>query len=171
LAHGRDGVEFHDILMLGYCVMSNHVHLIVVPLRHDAMAMALKQAHAWYASYWNVRHGSCGHVWQGGYYSCPLGQRHVWAALRYAELNPVRAGLVARAEDWLWSTAAAHGEGGPLQLKELNCRTISSERSRLFLKIPESVTFGFGLRCNLPNGSSTHSATAGGSAIYVSDAV
>jgi putative transposase len=70
--------------------------------------LALKQAHGRYASYWNIRHGSCGHVWQGRYYSCPLGQRHVWAALRYAELNPVRAGLVTRAEDWPWSSTAAH---------------------------------------------------------------
>lgn len=104
----RECVELHALQLLGYCLMSNHVHLIIVPQTGEAMAVALKQAHGRYASYWNVRHGSCGHVWQGRYYSCPLDQRHVWTALRYAELNPVRAGLVARAEEWPWSSAAAH---------------------------------------------------------------
>jgi putative transposase len=49
-----------------------------------------------------------GHVWQGRYYSCPLDQAHLWEALRYTELNPIRAGLVAEAESWRWSSALAH---------------------------------------------------------------
>jgi hypothetical protein len=53
-------------------------------------------------------HRSSGHVWQGRFYSCPLDSYHLWVALRYAELNPVRAGLVAKAESWRWSSAAAH---------------------------------------------------------------
>lgn len=74
--------------------MSNHVHLIVVPRRSDALAQALKHTHGRYASYCNVSHTSSGHVWQGRYYSCPLDSSHLWEALRYTELNPVRAGLV-----------------------------------------------------------------------------
>ncbi len=104
----RECVDLHHLQLLGYCLMSNHVHLIMIPQTREAMAIALKQAHGRYASYWNVGHGSCGHVWQGRYYSCPLDQPHVWTALRYTELNPVRAGLVTRAEDWPWSSAAAH---------------------------------------------------------------
>ena len=47
-------------------------------------------------------------MWQGRFYSCPLDEPHLWAALRYVELNPVRAGMVSRAEEWRWSSATAH---------------------------------------------------------------
>jgi putative transposase len=53
-------------------------------------------------------HNSSGHAWQGRYYSCPLDQPHLWEALRYAELNPVRAKLVTEATSWAWSSAVAH---------------------------------------------------------------
>src|SRR6266852_1906068 len=92
--------------------MSNHVHLVVVPRKAEALALALKQTHGRYASYWNAAHRSSGHVWQGRFYSCPLDEDHLWIALRYAELNPVRAGLVSKAELWRWSSAAAHCGGG-----------------------------------------------------------
>ena len=51
---------------------------------------------------------SSGHAWQGRFYSCPLDTAHLWRALRYAELNPVRAGLVDQPETYAWSSAAAH---------------------------------------------------------------
>ena len=94
--------------MVGYCLMSNHVHVIAVPEKGDVLARALKETHGRFASYWNALHHSTGHVWQGRYYSCPLDEPHLWEALRYTELNPVRASLVARAECWNWSSAAAH---------------------------------------------------------------
>jgi putative transposase len=104
----RTGCRLHDLSVVGYCVMSNHVHLIALPRRPESLPLALKLAHGRYASYFNARHGSSGHVWQGRYYSCPLDTSHLWAALRYTELNPVRAGLVACAEDYRWSSAGAH---------------------------------------------------------------
>jgi len=100
--------ELHGLSLLGYCLMSNHVHLIAVPHRAQALAQALKQAHGRYASYWNAQQSSSGHVWQGRFYSCPLDDSHLWTGLRYIELNPVRAGMVATAESWRWSSAAAH---------------------------------------------------------------
>ncbi len=108
--------------LMGYCLMSNHVHLVMVPDRADALAAALKQTHGRYAAYWNTKHGSSGHVWQGRYYSCPLDQPHLWEALRYTELNPVRAGMVTEADAWTWSSAAVHcgmtAGGGWLRLEE-----------------------------------------------------
>ena len=98
----------YGLSLLGYCLMSNHVHLIAVPHAPSALAQSLKQAHGRYASYWNAKQSSTGHVWQGRYFSCPLDDAHLWAALRYVELNPVRAGMVERAECWAWSSAAAH---------------------------------------------------------------
>jgi putative transposase len=104
----RENLEPHSVSLLGYCLMSNHVHLVMIPRKADGMATALKLTHGRYAAYWNAKHGSSGHVWQGRYYSCPLDRPHLWEALRYTELNPIRAGLVAKAELWTWSSAAIH---------------------------------------------------------------
>jgi len=104
----RQYSELYQLSLLGYCLMSNHVHLLVVPHTSEALGQTLKQTHGRYACYWNARASSSGHVWQGRFYSCPLEESHLWAALRYAELNPVRAGMVAAAVRWRWSSAAAH---------------------------------------------------------------
>jgi putative transposase len=103
--------QLHQLLVAGYCLMSNHVHLIAIPRRPDSLALALKGAHGRYAFYFNARHASSGHVWQGRYYSCPLDGPHLWAALRYTELNPVRAGLAEAPADYPWSSAALHCGG------------------------------------------------------------
>jgi putative transposase len=96
------------VFLVGYCLMSNHVHLVVIPSDLEGLALSLKHTHGRYASYWNVVHNSSGHAWQGRYYSCPLDALHLWEALRYTELNPVRAKLVAEATSWAWSSAAVH---------------------------------------------------------------
>jgi len=100
--------QLHELCVLGYCLMSNHVHLIAIPCKEDSLAQSLKQTHGRYATYWNVAHGSSGHVWQGRFYSCPLDAAHLWIALRYSERNPVRAGLVKEPQEWKWSSAAVH---------------------------------------------------------------
>ena len=94
--------------LLGYCLMSNHVHLIAVPTLPDGLALAFRNAHGKYAAYWNAIHGASGHAWQGRFYSCPMDEVHLWAALRYTELNPVRAGLVSEPESWPWASALVH---------------------------------------------------------------
>jgi putative transposase len=110
----QENALLHHLLVVGYCLMSNHVHLIGIPRHSTSLARALKVAHGRYAAQWNVRHHHSGHVWQGRPYSCPLDPPHVWQALRYAELNPVRAGMVADAVSYPWSSAAAHcGQGKP----------------------------------------------------------
>jgi putative transposase len=104
----RQYSELYSLDLLGYCLMSNHVHLIAVPYTPDALSHSLKHAHGRYAAYWNALHSSTGHVWQGRFYSCPLDESHLWTALRYVELNPVRAGIVKTPTHWQWSSAAAH---------------------------------------------------------------
>ena len=104
----REYSHLYALSLLGYCLMSNHVHLIAIPQTPLALAHSLKQAHGRYAGYWNAQQSSTGHVWQGRFYSCPLDESHLWAALRYVELNPVRAGMVATPEQWRWSSAATH---------------------------------------------------------------
>jgi putative transposase len=95
--------------------MSNHVHLIAVPLEEESLAKALGRTHSDYARYVNVFRRECGHFWQARFYSCPLGVGHRWAALAYVERNPVRAGIVKKAADYPWSSARAHvsGYGAP----------------------------------------------------------
>jgi putative transposase len=98
------GLEIH-----GWCLMTNHVDWIVVPQVRDAMANSFRRAHSRFAAYINrQQRRSCGHLWQGRYYSCPLDDSHFGAALVYVERNPVRAGLVKSAWDYQWSSAAAH---------------------------------------------------------------
>src|SRR5690348_7839127 len=104
----REYSHLYGLGLVGHCLMANHVHLIAVPHTPEALAQSLKQAHGRYAAYWNARQSSSGHVWQGRFYSCPLDEPHLWEALRYVELNPVRAGMVERAEEWTWSSALAH---------------------------------------------------------------
>ena len=118
----QQGIQRHGVELIGYCLMSNHVHLVAVPQSKEALARSLKQTHGRFASYWNAISRSNGHVWQGRYYSCPLDDSHLWEALRYTELNPVRAFLVTSAKDWPWSSAAAHcGNRADRPMVELRC--------------------------------------------------
>ncbi|MDP8991305.1 MAG: transposase [Acidobacteriota bacterium] len=91
----------------GYCLMSNHFHLIVVPERAESAAKALGSLLASYARYLNVQRESCGHLWQARYYSVPMEPVYCWTALAYVEHNPVRAGMSETAERYRWSSAAA----------------------------------------------------------------
>jgi len=109
----RQNMELHGVGLMGYCLMSNHVHLIVTPHNVEGLALALRHAHGRYAIYWNAVHQSSGHAWQGRYYSCPLDRQHLWEALRYTELNPVRARLATGAEAWMWSSASVHSGTEP----------------------------------------------------------
>ena len=102
--------------VLAYCLMPNHVHLILVPNQDDGLRAALGEAHRRYTRRINRRAGWQGYLWQGRFHSFAMDEDHLIACARYVELNPVRAGLVARAEDWPWSSARAHlaGEGDGL---------------------------------------------------------
>jgi putative transposase len=91
--------------------MTNHIHTIVVPQSADALASTFRDAHSKYGSWFNRKYELTGHLWQGRFYSCVLGEDHLWNAVRYVELNPVRAGIVSRAEDYRWSSARAHVQG------------------------------------------------------------
>ena len=92
----------------GYCLMDNHVHFVAVPESERSLARVFGRTHADYARYAHVAHGGCGHLWQARFYSCALDDGHAWAALAYVERNPVRARMVAAAEEYRWSSAAAH---------------------------------------------------------------
>lgn len=98
----------------GYCLMTNHIHLIGVPAREDSLAKAVGRTHFLYTQYINRMHGRTGHLWQNRFYSCAMDQAHAYRALCYVELNPVRAGVVKRAWDYAWSSAPLHCDRAPL---------------------------------------------------------
>ena len=108
LALVRDCARQVDLRILCYCLMRNHIHLIGVPQHEDSLAVCLRRSHGRYAQYLNGRRGRTGHLWQNRFYSCPVEGTHLWTALRYVELNPVRAGLVGLPEEYEWSSAVAH---------------------------------------------------------------
>ncbi len=91
-----------------YCLMPNHVHLILVPAHPDGLARALGETHRRYTGFVNARARQTGHLFQSRFGSVALDEAHLAAAARTICLNPVRAGLVGRAEDWRWSSLRAH---------------------------------------------------------------
>lgn len=102
-AKGRYGVE-----IWAYCLMPNHVHLVAVPRKDDSLAKAMGFVHHRYARRTNAFHGWQGHLWQERFFSVVMDEQHLLAAVRYAELNPVRAGLCESADSWRWSSVHAH---------------------------------------------------------------
>ncbi|PIV00135.1 MAG: transposase [Syntrophobacterales bacterium CG_4_8_14_3_um_filter_58_8] len=104
----REYSDKRQVEVLAYCIMTNHIHLIAVPATDDGLQQMLKPLHMRYAQRINRKHGWKGHLWQGRFFSSPLDEAYLWAAVRYVERNPVRAGMERRAEDYCWSSAAAH---------------------------------------------------------------
>jgi len=94
-----------------YCLMPNHVHLVAVPADKDGLRDTFADAHRRYTGYINARLRATGHLWQGRFGSVVMDEAHLFYAVRYVSLNPVRAKLVQRAQDWRWSSVAAHLAG------------------------------------------------------------
>ncbi len=95
----------------GYCLMPNHVHLILVPPSEDSLRATLAPVHRAHGLRINRRKGWRGHLWQERFHSFAMDEAHLMSAARYVERNPVRAGLVRQPEGWRWSSARAHLEG------------------------------------------------------------
>jgi REP-associated tyrosine transposase len=94
-----------------YCLMPNHVHLIVTPADADGLRATFAEAHRRYTGAINARFRWTGHLFQGRFGAVVMDEPHLLAAVRYIALNPVVAGLVSHAGDWPWSSARAHLAG------------------------------------------------------------
>jgi putative transposase len=103
--------ERWEVQVWAYCLMPNHVHLILNPATADGLGRAVGEAHRRYTNYINARGRWTGHLFQSRFASVAMDEAHLMAAVRYVSLNPVRARLAARAEDWKWSSARAHLAG------------------------------------------------------------
>ncbi len=106
-----EGCRAAGVAVWAYCLMPNHVHLILVPSDPDGLRAALGETHRRYTRHVNLREGWRGYLWQGRFASFPVDEPHLLACTRYVELNPVRARLARRARDWRWSSAKAHLAG------------------------------------------------------------
>ena len=93
-----------SIEILAYCLMPNHIHAVVIPQEKTSLATFFGPLHKNYAQHTNLRYEWTGHLWQARYYSVPMNEGHTLTAMRYVELNPLRAGLEKVPQDWPWSS-------------------------------------------------------------------
>ena len=102
----------HQVDILAYCLMTNHVHLLVKPRQADSLAKMMQGLNIKYTRFINHQYHRTGRIWAGRFYSCIVdAENYLWAVARYIEQNPVRAGMVRRAEDYPYSSAPAHISG------------------------------------------------------------
>lgn len=100
------------VAIWAWCLMPNHVHLILTPADADGLRKSLSKVHRQYAGHIHARERRTGHFWQGRFGCVAMDEAHLAAAIPYVVLNPVRARLVPRAEQWQWSSIHAHLDPG-----------------------------------------------------------
>jgi putative transposase len=135
LLHLQDRSAATGCAVHAYCLMTNHVHLLVTPSSTEGCQAMMKGLGQRYAQYFNRTYGRSGPLWDGRYYACVAESSfYVLACYRYIELNPVRAGLVARPNEYAWSSYRANAEG---------------RNDRLTTPHPEYLALGLGTESRL----------------------
>ena len=126
----------HGLKIYNYCLMNNHVHLLVSPSVDGAMAKVMERVTKQYAKYFNKKYGRKGHVFEGRYKSLIIQNEAYFAAcMRYIDMNPVKAKLAKSPQDFRWSGFAALGFGRKREVAldqheyfTEGCRTKKSQR-------------------------------------------
>ena len=99
----------HQVDILAYCLMTNHIHLLVKPRQSASLAKTMQGLNLKYTQFINHQYHRTGRIWAGRFYSCIIdAENYLWAVARYIEQNPLRAKMVRRAEDYPYSSAPAH---------------------------------------------------------------
>ena len=112
----RAGLARSAMRLLGYCLMPNHFHLVLWPLNDDDLGDFMQWLLTTHVRRYHMHYHSNGHVWQGRFKAFPIEQdEHLLTVLRYVERNPVRPGLVERAEQWRWSSLRWWREPGQMR--------------------------------------------------------
>lgn len=101
----------YGIRLVGYCLMSNHVHLVVIPEQESSLSDGIGQLHHDFSQWQNIQCVTNGHLWQNRFYSSPVEEDRIWEVLDYVESNPVRACMVKHAWEWAWAGSQAHVTG------------------------------------------------------------
>ena len=100
-------VKRHQWACLAYCLMDNHVHLLI-ETPEAGLALGVQRMHGLYADTFNKRHGRSGHLFQGRYGAKRIeSDEQLWVTARYIARNPVEAGLCGEPGAWVWSSHAA----------------------------------------------------------------
>ena len=108
----REKVAIHS-----YVLMSNHFHLLATPETARGLPAMMQGVGRRYVRYFNKRHQRSGTLWEGRYRAAPIEtERYLLACTAYIDLNPVRAGMVARAADYRWSSHRHYIGQGPDKL-------------------------------------------------------
>ena len=94
--------------ILGYCLMTNHIHIVATPRKPDSMGSTIRVVHMRHTQSVNKQNNWDGHLWRSRFFSTALDDYHLMVCLRYVEQNPVHAGMVKKTEDYLRSSASAH---------------------------------------------------------------
>ncbi|MFP4028573.1 MAG: transposase [Candidatus Brocadiia bacterium] len=99
----REGMSRHGVSVLGYCITSNHVHLVVSGEQQQKVSSMMQLAAGCTASEYNVRKGRKGAFWEGRY-GCTMIEsgEHLWRCLLYVDMNMVRAGVAGHPREWEW---------------------------------------------------------------------
>jgi putative transposase len=99
----------YNVALHGYVLMSNHFHLLATPETAEGLPQMMQAVGRRYVRYFNDTQRRSGTLWEGRYRSTLIeADRYLLACLAYIDLNPVRAGLVAEARDYAWSSVVFH---------------------------------------------------------------
>ena len=105
----KDYSRKYDVSIMAYCLMTNHVHLLVKPRQPESLAKMMQGVSLCYTQHINKRYRKTGRLWESRYYSCVVDEEsYLWVVARYIEQNPVRAGILKKEENYPYSSAPAH---------------------------------------------------------------
>jgi len=113
----RESKENFEIEIFAFCIMPNHFHMVLRPDRGEELSKCMQWIMTAHVRRYHKHYGTSGHIWQGRYKSFLIQEdRHLLTVMRYVESNPLRAGLVKTAKDWLWSSHLESIGENPMEL-------------------------------------------------------
>ena len=139
LALFRERLQQSGLTVCAYCLMPNHIHAVVIPSDESGLATHFRALHSGYAKYINASRGWKGHLWQERFFSAVMDETHTLCALRYVEMNPVRAGLCDRPEEWRWSSVHANLGDPSDGITDSNTTRKIVPDGRSYLNVPDSA--------------------------------
>jgi len=154
-----DLIEGTGIRIRAYGLMNNHLHNAAVPRQPGDFAAVFGELHRKYTTIINIREKWKGHLWQERFWSFPMDEAHFYRAARYIELNPVRAGIVEKPEDYPWSSARGHLGIRKDPLLSLSDFAMSPSEWAAFLREGEEKAFAEKLRLHSRTGRPLGGAT------------
>ena len=108
----REASERYDCAIHAYVLMTNHVHILATPANKKGISLLMQYTGRHYVPYINHTYGTSGSIWEGRYKgSLVHDEQYLLTCMRYIELNPVRAGMVAEPSLYRWSSYRANAQG------------------------------------------------------------